>query len=322
VAARYYDRARAAAERAGHLPSLAYLEQVRGMIYTATRRLRQATAPFERAAALYAELGDSRGWEEVGYSNAGRALASGDLREALILMEGVVASGRRRDSPNSVRLGLAQLALVLVRLGRLDAAERAASESRAIPTHEPVPAERIYATGVLALAQALQGRAAEVRPLIEEVADLSATVGMSNIAVEGYVAAIEAAVLLLDDPAAAWTPADRGRLRHCVALVHRPLVRTARRIGALYAAPAWRLAGALAALDGRTGAALRAYRRSLSRAVADGQPWDEAEAALALARLESSPAERSRSAGRARQLFSSMGATERLRRVDLLPSMP
>ena len=322
VAARYYERARKAAESAGHLSSLAYLEQVRGMIFTATRRLDQATAPFERAAALYAELGDSRGWEEVGFSNAGRALASGDLRGALGLMEGVVASSRRRDSPQALRLALAQQALVLLRLGRLEEAERAATESRNIPAREPDPAERIYATGVLALAHALQGGAAAVVPLLEEVADLTAEVGMSNIAVEGYVAASEAAVLLLDDPGAAWTPTERERLLRLAALVHRPIVRTARHVAGLYAAPAIRLAGALAALKGRAGTALRQWRWSLSRAAADGQHWDEAQAALALARFDPSPAERARLAGRARELFTSMGAVERLRRLDLLPSIP
>ena len=322
MAARYYERARAAAESAGHLPSLAYLEQVLGMIFTVTRRLGAAVIPFERAAARYEELGDSRGWEEVCFSNAGRALACGELREALELMEGVVASSRRRDSPQAMRLGLAQLGLALLRLGRLEEAEQAASESRAIPTHEPVHAELIYATGVLALARALQGRVNGLAPLLEEVAALSAGVGMSIIAVEGYVAATEAVVLLAEDAAGRGGTAERDRLLRVGALLRHPLARTARHVAALYASPASRLAGALAAAEGRIPAALREWRRSLTRATADGQRWDEAQAALAFARFHPAPAERVRYTSRARELFSSMGARERLSHLDLLPSIP
>jgi tetratricopeptide (TPR) repeat protein len=322
IAARYYDRARAVAETAGHLPALAHLEKVRGMIFTMTRRLDQAAAPFERAAALYRELGDSRGWEEVCYSNAGRALACGDLRGALGLMEGVVASARHRDSPQACMLGLAQLALVLLRLGRMHEAEQTASEGRAIHTREPFPAERIYVTGVLALARALQGSTQGLLPLIEEVADLSAAVGLSGIAVEGYLAAGEAAVLLLEDPVTAGPPGNRARLLRLGTMVHRPLARTSRYMASLYAPPAERLAGDLAAAKGRVRAALRCWRWSLARAAGDGQRWDEAQAALALARFDPSPAQRARHAARAGALFAAMGAAERRRRLDLPPRIP
>jgi hypothetical protein len=146
---------------------------------------------------------------------------------------------------------------------------------------------------------------------------------MSNIAVEGYVAAVEAAVRLLDDPAAAGkSPADRERLLHLAVMVHRPIVRTARHVGALYAAPARRLGGSIACSQGRVRTAFREWRRSLARAAADGQRWDEAVAALTLARFDPSAADRARHATRASELFSSMGAPERLHRLDLLPSMP
>jgi hypothetical protein len=320
VAARYYDRARAAAESVGNLPALAYLEQVRGMIFTMTRRLDAAVLPFERAAALYAELGDSRGWEETGYSNAGRALAAGDLSGALALMEGVVGSARRRDSPQALLLALAQLALVRLRLGRLEEAERAANESATLPTHEPFPAERIYATGVLALSRVLQGNPAGVGSLLEQVAELSSAVGMSGIAAEGYLAGGEAAVLLAEAAAGQATAAERDRLLRLSARLERPLARTGRHMARLYRSPALRLAGAVAATRGAVPAALRQWRRALARAAEDGQRWDEAQAALALARWDPLPAERARHASRARELFTAMGATERLRRLDLLPS--
>ncbi len=322
VAARYYERARAVAVTAGNLPALANLEKIRGMIFMMTRRLDQAPATFERAAELHLELGDSRGWEEVCYSNAGRALACGDLREALALMEGVVASARRRDSPQSAMLGLAQLGLVLLRLGRLEEAVAAVDESRAIPTREPFPAERIYATGVLGLARVLQGDTEIVLPLLEEVATLSQEVGLSVIAAEGYVAAGEAAVLRLETPVAAGTPAEWERLLRVAAAVRPPLARTGRFMAALYTPPADRLAAAIAAARGRGRAALRLWRRSLARAAADGQRWDEAEAALALARAHPVPAERTGHLARARDLYTEMGAEERLRRLDRLPRIP
>ncbi|HEX3235977.1 MAG TPA: AAA family ATPase [Gemmatimonadales bacterium] len=321
IAAGYYERARAAATAAGNLHAIANLEKVRGMIYMMTRRLAEATEPFERSAALHVELGDARGWEEVCYSNATRALASGDLLGALALMEGVVASGRRRDSAHSCVLGLAQLALVLLRLGRLSEAEQAATESRAIRSRERYPAERIYAGGVLAWARALQGAEQDVLPLLEEIAVLAAEVGMSGIAAEGYVAGGEAAALLLNARSAG-DVASRERLLHLGALMHRPLIRTARYMASLYTPPAERLAGAFAMARGQDRPALRKWRRSLALAASDGQRWDEAEAALALARFHPASAERDRHAARAHDLYTSMGAAGRLRRLDSLARTP
>jgi class 3 adenylate cyclase/tetratricopeptide (TPR) repeat protein len=321
IAARYYERARAVAIAAGNLHAIANLDKVRGMIFMMTRRLGQAIEPFERSTALHAELGDMRGWEEVCFSNAARALAGGDLHGALSLMEDVVASGRRRDSAQSCVLGLAQLALVFLRLGRLKEAEQAASESRAIRSRERYPAERIYAAGVLAWARALQGAGHDVLPLLEEVSLLAAEVGMSGIAAEGYVATGESAVLLLDAPSVG-AIASRNRLLQLGAQAQRPLARTGRYMAALYTPAAERLAGDFAAARGQLRVALRRWRRSLALASADGQRWDEAEASLALSRFHPSSTERARHAARARDLYTSMGATERLGRLDSLVRTP
>ena len=317
AAGRYYQRARAVADGAGDLHALANLEKVRGMIFTMTRRLDRAAEPFERSAALHAELGDARGWEEVCFCHAGCAMASGDLHRALEMAEAVVASGRRRDSVQSCVLGLAQLAQVLLRLGRLEDAEDAAAESWSIPAKERYPAERIYARGVLAHALALQGRGGEAAALLEQVATLAEEVGLSTIAAEGYVSAGEAAVLLLDGGAGA-PPPGRERLLELGALVNRPLARTGRFMARLYTPPADRVSGGLAAAAGRSRVALRLWRRSLARAAQDGQRWDEAEAAFALARHHPSAAERRGYAARAGDLYRAMGATERIARLDLV----
>ncbi|MBL8961749.1 MAG: AAA family ATPase, partial [Gemmatimonadetes bacterium] len=196
AANRYFARAEQVAREAAHLPAMGYVEQIRGMVSFLSGDAAAAGAPLERAADIYHEVGDRRRWEESTYSLGTVHLMRGALESARAASAAVVTSGKARDSLQGVILALAQLGHVLVVQGRLDDAVQALEESRTMPSRQELPAERLYAAGALAVARAMQGGAAFdiALQLVDEATALARRLPMSNIAVDGYALATEAAL--------------------------------------------------------------------------------------------------------------------------------
>jgi class 3 adenylate cyclase len=317
VAARYYARGEAVAREAGHLPATGYLEQIRGVVSLLSGRISDAAAPLERATAIFERLGDRRRWEECSYTLGTLHLLRGELEPARRVTEALVGSSRLRESTQALMLGLAQLGQVRLLQGAIGEAIAALEESRALHAREPYPAERICAMGVMALAHAVNRDRAAARARLEDVLTLTRRLPMSNVAVEGYAAACEAALLLLEPQ----PPADeRQRLLNIAAVTLAALSRTARFAARVYASRRLRLSGALEMARGRRGAALRAWRAAAARADAAGLHLDEALAAIELARYQPDAEARGRSAARARELLTAAAAPWYLERLDNHPA--
>jgi hypothetical protein len=313
VEAGYFARAERVAREANHLPALGYLEQVRGMVAFLSGRLGIAGAPLDRAAAIFDELGDRRRWEESRFSRGAVHIMFGELEAGRAATVDCVASSRRRESTQMVVLGLAQLGHVLFLQGRLAEAVSALDESRGMHAREPYLAERLYATGVLALARAMQDDRTAALDLLDEAAALTRRLPMSNLALDGYAAAAEAALRLCSTDGA-----ERSRALAVATLAHAALARTARLSAGVYRARALRMAGGLLLARGRVRAGRRALRRAAALAARGGLVVDEGLAALALAEAAGARPERAGYAARARLLLRRAGAAWYLGRLDAL----
>ncbi|HEU5220299.1 MAG TPA: hypothetical protein VFU23_16675, partial [Gemmatimonadales bacterium] len=305
LSARYFERARAVAGL--HLPSLAYLDQIEGMILIGAGELDRADAPLARARATFEELGDRRSLEQVVFIRAGWHWLRGEFPPVLELMDANLESARRREDLQSEVLSLAQRALGLIALDRLAPAMTDLERSRWLRGEGSLTAERIFSTGLLALARARQGDAAGAATALDEVRDLLGRVPPNHVAIEGYAGAAEAALLLLETGAV-----ERERGLGWARAALKSLGVAAARLSPVYRSRLLTLRARLDDLTGRRRAAMAGLTQALASATADLR-YDEARALAELAMRDGPGAEH---AGRARTRLEQIGAAWDLKRLE------
>ena len=170
-------RAAELAEASGSILGRASSLSVRGWLDLLSDRPAEAEAAFTAARELYAETGNTTREAVVTMMLSRTALAEGDLERSEKLLRDAVRTLKGLHDRGSLCEAQRMLAMVLVRRGRLDEAERFALEAR-----ETVgPEDRVsLSTTKLALGvvRAAQGRDDEAEALLRESADALATYGL------------------------------------------------------------------------------------------------------------------------------------------------
>jgi tetratricopeptide (TPR) repeat protein len=170
-------RAAELAEASGSILGRASSLSVRGWLDLLSERPAEAEVAFRAARELYAETGNTTREAVVTMMLSRTALAEGDLEGSEKLLRDAVRTLKGLHDRGSLCEAQRLLAMVLVRKGRLDEAERFALEAR-----ETVgPEDRVsLSTTKLALGvvRAAQGRDEEAEQLLRESADALAAYGL------------------------------------------------------------------------------------------------------------------------------------------------
>ena len=175
-AAPLVERAAELAEASGSILGRASALSVRGSLDFAAERLAEAEASLAAARELYAETGNAR-LEAVMTTKIGRlAFAEGDAERAEKLLRDSVRTLKGLHDRGSLCESQRELAMVLVRQGRIEEAERFALEAR--ETVGPEDRVSLSTTKLaLGLVRAAQGRDDEAEALMEEAVQGQAVYG-------------------------------------------------------------------------------------------------------------------------------------------------
>ena len=285
-------------ERAqGHgFNGLAVLAICRGQPMEARRHLEQATAVFERLGML--------GPLVVARANLIEVYAdSGVLRKALTLADRTLSQSEEASFPQGIAIGKGWRSRVLVRLGRLDEAEREADQALAIVTRLEIRDDEAMIRSVRVEAALRARPPAEVLARIEALQQVLEIHDAERIAneVRGWQAA---------------TLAQLGRTDEAAAVLEDAVAPPAKSWPHVQVRTDLAVGRALAAL-GRPGPAREVLQRALGLAEANGFRYFQLVAHLELHRIADDASVRDRhhrvASGLARSLAANLPADEAAR---------
>jgi tetratricopeptide (TPR) repeat protein len=304
VAAWYYRRALAIAERSGHplAIGLAYL----GLGYHMQHGVGDGGAAgvyYEKATSAYRQSGDLWRWSSpVGnWSQLLRYL--GETDRAVRMAEEVVRAGEEGGDAQMRMRGLLRLGCALIQAGDLDRAESALRAAIELAERIPDYHHLVCAQGFLGAALLHRERVDEATSLLEDAAALTAQHQVRTFyATQARISLAEAYLSMAEAGDAAAMGKARSAVKRCM---------SQGRIDIEARPPAFRVKGTLSWLNGRRQDARIAWDRSLARARDTGGRYDEG---LTLLEIGRRTADRE-AIERAGTLFEEIGAGARLQQA-------
>jgi class 3 adenylate cyclase/tetratricopeptide (TPR) repeat protein len=302
----------------GHVPSLAYANEVVALYHAGAGHWRQAEERFTESIALAESIGDRRRWDEATFLGAVNFHRHGDLLEAKKRYEELYVGGRRRGIVQVQLWGLT---------GRVALALSLGGDAEAAPLLESLLAEYGDQSNIVARADAILGygtlaqahmRAGDVRKarLAAErvVAYMEQSETVSYYLLSGYHGLGETLTSLFSLRRAEGAEDERKMLRTALSTFRSfaMMYPTARPMSFI-----WR--GVYARLDGREAAARRHFVKSLDWAQRLDMSFACAIGHREIARLErSDQAARQAHVDEARRLFNACGAVMDAERLDAM----
>jgi hypothetical protein len=234
----------------------------------------EAQKPLDEARRIFRELGDSRRWEEMTWFLTSWHFYCGRYDESAAAGQEQLASAQARDDVESQLLARNQLAMIAVLRNESNEATSQLAEAVRLHDRGGNLAERVCTLGILALAQARAGDMASALATLHTASALLDQLGMSNLAIEGFSAMVEA-VLAIDDAGAADAP-----LRALARKTVRMLTKNASMLSRVHRARAMILDAALLRREDRTARTTKKWSRAVERAERDHLPYESARARL------------------------------------------
>lgn len=317
LARHYEQRARAAARRADHLPTLGYTLMVLGMFNLGIGDWATARRDVDQALAIYDQLGDrGRDWGDSLTVRGFIAYFRNKFTQGVQSFAELYSAGLTSDNTEHKAWGLNGLAMNALRLGQTDdALTMLETATPLFAVMEESRVAEIINQGVLAVAHLRRGDAASARRHAEAAAHLIALqlVPISVATFDGYIGAAEVFLGLLEasggQPVETRQTLTTAARRACAALHHFAWMFP---IGK---PRAWILEGCYAWLTGRPSPARQAWRKALRHAERLAMPYEEGLAHYELGR-HSMGAVRRFHLERACALFTELGATYDLARAQ------
>jgi class 3 adenylate cyclase len=234
----------------------------------------EAQKPLDEARRIFRELGDSRRWEEMTWFLTSWHFYCGRYDESAAAGQEQLASAQARDDVESQLLARNQLAMIAVLRNESNEATSQLAEAVRLHDRGGNLAERVCTLGILALAQARAGDMASAVATLHTASPLLDQLGISNLAIEGFSAMVEA-VLAIDDAGAADAP-----LRALARKTVRMLTKNASMLSRVHRARAMILDAALLRREDRTARTTKKWSRAVERAERDHLPYESARARL------------------------------------------
>jgi tetratricopeptide (TPR) repeat protein len=311
LAEMYGARAIGTAQRVDQPHAIAYSHFITCVYAIGTGQWQRVEAGTSRAAGLFEEVGDRRLLGDARTVAAMSSLYQGRFNEAGTVFEAVRAEGQRNSNLQHQVWGLIGNAEVLLRGGRADDSVRSLEAVLSLLLAAPDRAEELRAQGLLAAIRERQGDHDRANVAAQRAATLIAELGAptAHYLLEGYAGVTEIALARLEqDPRS--RSLRENALRACGSLAKFARIFPIGRPRAALAS------GKAKWLSGNQRGARVLWRRGLVAAAALGMPYEEALARCELGLHAETSAESEDQLGRALQIFSRIGATEDLGRVQ------
>ncbi len=276
LARAYGRRAIEVVRRTNDAPARLWVSIVVGVSYAGLGAWSEAATLFEEAIGVGEGLRDRRRLDDATGNLALVELFCGDVAGAVRRLGATYASAVEARDRRYQAVAVRPLAYGLILLGRLDEAEQRLHELRAILQRglaAEVDPSRQDLHGFSALLALLRGDRAQARAEAELALPFIIRADPGTAFFGAYLSAAAVADILL------CVPGPRGRAD--ARMARRAVARHARVFTIAQPAALW-CAGAAAWVEGRSGTARRAWRRSAAAATRLGQPLDRALADAAL----------------------------------------